>query len=387
MDRPSRFTLVLHLADTRGKEPATQGASPARGSRSGEIRAYLPNTGRLEEYCVRGGRFFVTPFHSPKFGYRVVSARYQGAYVLVDTAAVQRLAGLLVPYVLHSLFPSPAGGFSLRREQQVEGSRFDLAVYQDEGLAGLLEVKSCTLCHRGVAMFPDAPSSRAIAHLRHLRRLGGALPALMLFLVPTAGARVLVPNAHTDPDFAREAAAADRGMLRAFAVPLRDPVTADIGGLREIPVDREAARQLAADRGSYLLVLRNDAHRSVVVGSRGEMRFPKGYYVYAGSGMNGLQRRIQRHLRAGKKARWHIDYLATRVMPVIRAYPVRGTLREEELLAGELGRISTGVVPGFGSSDSAAPSHLFYFTVPPHRMPGFQRLLLDRRTAALRNLI
>jgi sugar fermentation stimulation protein A len=410
VDRPNRFTLLLRPAvpdgeaspGPGGKIPAGGKGSPetrpAGGDRQEEIRAYLPNTGRLEEYCVRDGRFFVAPFHSPRFRYRVVSAWYQGSYVLVDTAAVQRLAERLAPSLLPSLFPAlvrdaPAAGdnaippgLTLRREHRVEGSRFDLALFRHGRLAGLLEIKSCTLCHRGVAMFPDAPSSRALDHLRHLRRLGGEVPAAMLFLVPAAGARVFVPNAHTDPAFAREAAGTEELRLRAFAVPLRGPVTADAAGLRGLPVDLGAPRLLAADRGSYLLVLRNDAARSVAVGSLGKVRFPRGYYVYAGSGMNGLQQRIRRHLRAGKKARWHIDYLATRVMPVVRAYPIRSRLREEQLLAGELDRICTGRVPGFGSSDSPAPSHLFYFTAPPHRMPGFQRLLLDRRTAAVKNL-
>jgi Uri superfamily endonuclease len=49
----------------------------------------------------------------------------------------------------------------------------------------------------------------------------------------------------------------------------------------------------------------------VTVGRLGRFDFTAGLYVYVGSafGPGGLAARVGRHLRSGKRLRWHIDYL------------------------------------------------------------------------------
>jgi sugar fermentation stimulation protein A len=212
--------------------------------------------------------------------------------------------------------------------------------------------------------------------------MGSEMTALMLFLIPNETARVFILNVHTDPQFSHQALAAEKVRLRAFSFPLRDPVTVNPSRFKELPVALDFARRLARDRGSYLLVLRNSAPRTVVIGSLGAVRFRPGYYLYAGSAMNGLQARIGRHRRPSKKIRWHIDYLTSGPMSVIRAYPIRSTDRGELELVTALARLYPEQVRGFGASDSPASSHLFYASAPPHREPAFQQLLLDRRVAS-----
>jgi Uri superfamily endonuclease len=62
-------------------------------------------------------------------------------------------------------------------------------------------------------------------------------------------------------------------------------------------------------KGIYQLLIYLPKSAWIVIGKKGRFKFPKGYYVYTGSALNGLGKRIERHLRREKKHFWHIDYL------------------------------------------------------------------------------
>ena len=94
------------------------------------------------------------------------------------------------------------------------------------------------------------------------------------------------------------------------------------------------------------------------MGALGEICFDEGYYAYIGSALNGLNGRINRHLKKGKKLHWHIDYLleSATVKSVVTAKTEKRIECElAELFSGEFRRIN-----GFGSSDCRCRSHLFY---------------------------
>ncbi|MCX6662111.1 MAG: GIY-YIG nuclease family protein [Euryarchaeota archaeon] len=111
-------------------------------------------------------------------------------------------------------------------------------------------------------------------------------------------------------------------------------------------------------KGGYLLVMELQKDTSIMVGRLGLVDFQKGCYVYVGSALNGLERRIQRHLRKQKKMHWHIDYLLP-FTEVVDVFYKESTRRQECRIAGVFERNFTGV-PGFGCSDCSCESHLFY---------------------------
>lgn len=116
--------------------------------------------------------------------------------------------------------------------------------------------------------------------------------------------------------------------------------------------------------GTYILALWLGSDQSISVGRLGEIEFPAGWYLYAGSalGPGGLQARVARHrrrLKSGKRAHWHIDYLREHTawggawgrcsrqrMECAWASALRG-LPEAQIVA-----------PGFGASDCRCPAHL-----------------------------
>jgi len=118
-------------------------------------------------------------------------------------------------------------------------------------------------------------------------------------------------------------------------------------------------------RGCYQLLLYLDRKSRIKIGKKGEYDFPEGYYIYTGSAQNGLEGRINRHLRKEKKNFWHIDYLLPhcRILKIIQYNKMRKNSDEEcELNKILLRRKDVKiVVKGFGSSDCRCPSHLGYF--------------------------
>ena len=136
--------------------------------------------------------------------------------------------------------------------------------------------------------------------------------------------------------------------------------------------------------GTYTLVIFLPHAQTIRIGSLGEYKFPRGYYVYIGSAMNGLAARIARHLvnnrlanraknqrnhgavsrwrERKKKIRWHIDYLLEHAR-VTEVMTHRGTDRFECLWAQAALALSKAkiVVPRFGASDCKCAAHLIYF--------------------------
>ncbi len=122
--------------------------------------------------------------------------------------------------------------------------------------------------------------------------------------------------------------------------------------------------------GTYLLLLRLEEDREVIIGRLRSLFFPRGHYLYVGSarGAGGLAARLGRHRRGTKHPRWHIDHLRCHAN-IIEIWAVESEERLECLWSQQLAQLSPArSIPGFGSSDCRCPSHLFHFREKPsHR--------------------
>jgi sugar fermentation stimulation protein A len=68
-----------------------------------------------------------------------------------------------------------------------------------------VEIKNCTLVEDGVAMFPDAPTTRGRKHLHELTLLKGrSLRAVIFFLIQRMDARAFAPADRIDPEYGRQ---------------------------------------------------------------------------------------------------------------------------------------------------------------------------------------
>jgi sugar fermentation stimulation protein A len=336
-----------------------------------------------------------------------VGLRYRGGIVPLFSARANRAAEELI-------LPRIIGGLAeIHAEFTLGSSRFDFLCIDRKGIRHLVEVKACSLVEEGVAMFPDAPSERALKHLAEMAELvKEGYRCHVLFVIVHGKPRCFIPNLHTDPAFAvalsRYGVAAESfdaaktpavvtaktaggtGMTVAGAgageqrriAGTADGTAADTtatgageagqtpAGKVEIhaallrcdregtgklaaavPVDLSYGKLAAGDGGNYLVILELPEPRTTGVGALGLIAFRAGWYVYAGSARKNLSRRISRRLRkTGKRKHWHIDYLVP-LAGKIRALPILSCRNLECELAASLAKLGGEAVPRFGSSD------------------------------------
>jgi Uri superfamily endonuclease len=112
-------------------------------------------------------------------------------------------------------------------------------------------------------------------------------------------------------------------------------------------------------KGTYILLLELPNDEEIIIGKLGEIKFRKGFYAYVGSALNGLEKRIERHLRKRKKKmHWHIDYFLKKAT-VKEVFYVESKTREECNIVQKLAKKFSGIKK-FGCSDCNCESHLFY---------------------------
>ncbi|MBM4065776.1 MAG: GIY-YIG nuclease family protein [Planctomycetes bacterium] len=123
---------------------------------------------------------------------------------------------------------------------------------------------------------------------------------------------------------------------------------------------------LILNKGIYCLTIKLVKKHTIRVGCLGTFGFPGGFYVYAGSAQNNLKGRIERHLTKNKKMHWHVDYLL-HYGQVSCVHTYAAEKNAECVLSQKIGNIKDAVMPvrGFGSSDCACASHLYFFQKNP----------------------
>ena len=122
--------------------------------------------------------------------------------------------------------------------------------------------------------------------------------------------------------------------------------------------------------GSYHLLLFVEKLIKIRIGKFGLFTFPAGYYIYTGSGMNNVEKRVSRHLKNNKILRWHIDYLTSHKLVHIIHVTCLFSVSKDECARNQFISTQAGaqiIVPKFGASDCdrGCASHLFYFSSKP----------------------
>ncbi len=114
------------------------------------------------------------------------------------------------------------------------------------------------------------------------------------------------------------------------------------------------------DKGTYILKIKIERPLRVLVGSLGKVNFKPGNYVYIGSAMNSISKRIQHHIKKDKKLHWHLDYLTTSpYVEIEKVYVFYGCRLEEELSLKFSKRYDS--IKNFGASDMKLVNSNLYF--------------------------
>jgi sugar fermentation stimulation protein A len=349
------------------------------------VTAYLPNPGRLRELLLPGSMLYLVRQRSPfpKYRHMCVAVEKNGAPVMLHTHLNNTVARYLIE---HGRIPGLEGAEIIQPEVAIGRSRFDFLM-RHKRKEVVLEVKSCTLFSGRTAMFPDAVTLRGRRHLEELASLSrGKRKCAVLFIVHSPGIKYFMPDYHTDLEFSKTLLSVSRDvMVKAVSVSWKKDLS--LGKtVRDLIIPWDVIGSEAHDGGSYIVILRLKKDEKISVGNLGDVRFKKGYYLYAGSAKRNLSQRVARLQREHKKLFWHIDYLR-QYADHCASLPVRASTDLECEIADALNEMSQWSIPGFGSSDCSCDTHLFGMRDDPTLSLQFVKLLLDFRISRLEGVL
>lgn len=336
------------------------------------IRAHCPNPGRLAEILLPGVRLILQKAKDPgrKTPYTLVGVYYRDKIIPLYSGKSNDLYEELILPLAHP------DAKEYRREYTHGRSRFDFMISTGTGQL-FVEVKACTLVEEKTAMFPDAPSARALKHLTELAELEAPQRGEICFVVNHNDAERFIPNMHTDPElYTALYQHKDKLAIRAVSVSLDPDGTACLVN-PSVPIEFPLSID-TLNSGIYLLVIALAEDATVNVGALGMIHFKAGYYIYCGSAKKDLRQRIARHKRKNKTLKWHVDYLIAASKDV-EAFPVVTEHDLECTLSNDVAGLAEKSVQKFGSSDCGCASHLHYFKDDPMTNRAFVDLIFHYR--------
>jgi len=342
--------------------------------------AYLPNPGRLLELLLENVTVYLKP-NEKKDGYE---------YILIGVQKDD------IPVMLHTHFSNKVFKFLLenqliedfenckvlKEEFSVGNSRFDFLINCKMGEL-LLEVKTCTLFHNDIAMFPDAATKRGTKHLKELAQLSKCgTKGAVIFFVQTDSVKYFLPEFNIDLDFAKTLFEVKNLVLvKAYGIGWEHNLTLK-NKVKELKIPWNVLKTHINDSGSYILILKLEKDTTIEIGELGNVFFKKGYYAYVGSGKKFLSKRVDRHRKVRKKMFWHIDYFREHC-EYVTSFIIRTSKDIECILSEELKKISDWRIQNFGCSDCNCISHLYGFSENPLLQKSFIELLMKYRLGAI----
>ncbi|MGA1793277.1 MAG: DNA/RNA nuclease SfsA [Thermoplasmatota archaeon] len=187
VSRPNRFLAMVEMGEN--------GRSV--------VKAHVHDPGRLKEVLFPGNEVLLRRADSRvrKTRWDVIAGKVGDTWVLVNSSFHRPISSA----TLMDIDIAPFGKLSsLRPEVKVGKSRLDYLAIDENGQELYIEVKGCSLTRDGIALFPDAPTTRGTRHIWELieiARTGKRAGIMVIVLGPKA--ECFMPNFETDPDFAR----------------------------------------------------------------------------------------------------------------------------------------------------------------------------------------
>lgn len=168
------------------------------------ITVHCPNSGSMKGCAIEGAPVWLSVSDNPKRKYPHTWELVQAPQTLigVNTLVPNRLVKFSIE---NGLVPELKGYDAVKSEVKTsDHTRLDLMLESSERQNCYIEIKNCTLVEHGVAMFPDAVTTRGQKHLQELIDLAAqGFRAVIFYLVQRTDARVFKPADEIDPDYGK----------------------------------------------------------------------------------------------------------------------------------------------------------------------------------------
>jgi sugar fermentation stimulation protein A len=173
---------------------------------SGElVTTHCPNSGSMQACCEPGRPVYLSYHNNPKrkLKYTWELIEMPSSIVGVNTQIPNRLVAKSIE---EGVFEDFEYYDNIDREVKTPfNSRLDILLTKDRKDRCFIEIKNCTLVKNGVALFPDAVTSRGRKHLMELSTLvSSGVRCVMFYLIQRMDAQMFQPADHIDPEYGRE---------------------------------------------------------------------------------------------------------------------------------------------------------------------------------------
>ena len=193
------------------------------------VTAHCPNTGSMSGCSEPGRPVYLSSHDNPKrkLKYTWELIDMPSSLVGVNTLVPNRL---VIESVKAGMVPELAGYETAEREVKInDHTRLDFVLTAADRRRCYGEIKNCTLVDNGVALFPDAVTSRGLKHLSELETLVGTdNRCVMFYFIQRMDAKIFKPADHIDPDYGRGLRRVVRGGVEILAYD----VFIDLKGIR-----------------------------------------------------------------------------------------------------------------------------------------------------------
>ena len=242
IERPNRFIAYVDLAGERTK-------------------VHVKNTGRCRELLQDNALVYLEKSDNADraTAYDLVAVEKCGRLINMDSYAPNKVVGewLASGGLYHDVS-------QVRPESVFGNSRFDFYVESVSGDRAFIEVKGVTLENDNIAAFPDAPSERAVKHVKELVEAHAqGYDTYLIFVIQMKDIRHVEPNWKTQPAFGealKQARSAGVHLLAYDCVVEKDSLALN----QEVPVVLDSLDLIAGpllawyDKGRRILPWREE---------------------------------------------------------------------------------------------------------------------------------
>ena len=179
LERPNRFIAYVEIGTNR------------------EV-VHVKNTGRCKELLIPGATVYVQKAEgsSRKTEWDLIGVKKGERIINIDSQAPNKVVEEWIE--AGHLFSDIS---LIKKEVVYKKSRFDLYV-ESNNRKILIEVKGVTLEENGIVTFPDAPSERAVKHVKELcEAVEEGYEAIIFFVIQMKHAIYFTPNCQMHPAF------------------------------------------------------------------------------------------------------------------------------------------------------------------------------------------
>lgn len=180
-------------------------------------RVHVPNTGRCKELLVPDATLILEDCKdrpNRKTRYSVIGV-YKGDTLINMDSQVPN--AVVAKALLENNIPDIKNPSNIKREVTYKNSRFDI-FFEEDGQKTFLEVKGVTLEEKGIAQFPDAPTTRGTKHVYEMiEALDEGYKGIIFFLIQMKGPRLFRLQWERDPEFSRAVKTANKKGIKVLA--------------------------------------------------------------------------------------------------------------------------------------------------------------------------